>query len=103
VATLEQNFPQGLVVETEPACCIILSGEIDLSNRDLVLAAIPAIGSVWLDMSGVTFIDSSGLNVLVGAYNRAKAAGHRVHVSGLNSGPLRVVEMSGLYDMLCRE
>jgi anti-anti-sigma factor len=65
--------------------------------------AVPAIGSVWLDFSGVTFIDSSGLNVLVLAYKRAKAAGHVLHVSGLNSGPLRVVEMTQLYDTLCRE
>jgi anti-sigma B factor antagonist len=98
-----ESVAQDLVIETEPVCRIVLSGEIDIANCDELAGAIPKIGSAWLDFSGVTFIDSSGLNVLVVAYQRAQAAGHRLHVSGLNGAPLRVMEMTGLYDMLCRE
>ena len=68
------------VVSSPPSATVALDGEIDISNcpaiRRFLMAAING-GNVRLavDMSGVTFIDASGIGVLVAAANRARAAG----------------------------
>ena len=68
------------VVSNPPSAAVVLDGEIDISTcpaiRRLVMVAISG-GDVQLavDMSGVTFIDASGIGVLVAAANRARQAG----------------------------
>ena len=59
---------------------VVFDGEIDIATcpaiRRFLMAAISG-GDVHLavDMSGVTFIDASGIGVLVAAANRAREAG----------------------------
>ena len=67
-------------VSDPPAATIVLDGEIDIATspaiRRFLMAAISG-GDVHLtvDMSGVTFIDAGGIDVLVAAANRAREAG----------------------------
>ena len=67
-------------VVSDQLSAAVLDGEIDISTcpavRRLLMAAISG-GDVHLavDMSGVTFIDASGIGVLVAAANRARRAG----------------------------
>jgi anti-sigma B factor antagonist len=69
-----------IVVSDPLSAAVVLDGEIDISTcpaiRRLLMAAISG-GDVHLavDMSGVTFIDASGIGVLVAAANRARQAG----------------------------
>jgi anti-anti-sigma factor len=69
-----------IVVSDPLSAAVVLDGEIDVSTcpavRRLLMAAISG-GDVHLavDMSGVTFIDASGIGVLVAAANRARQAG----------------------------
>ena len=56
---------------------ITLIGELDLDSAALLRDALieaggPGSGSVTLEMSAVTFIDSSGLRVLVGVHNEGQ-------------------------------
>jgi anti-sigma B factor antagonist len=68
------------VVPDPPSAAVVLDGEIDISAcpaiRRFFMAAISG-GDVHLavDMSGVTFIDASGVGVLVAAAGRARQAG----------------------------
>jgi anti-anti-sigma factor len=68
------------VVSDPPSATVVLDGEIDIATapaiRRFLMAAING-GDVHLavDMSGVTFIDASGIGVLVAAANRARQAG----------------------------
>jgi anti-sigma B factor antagonist len=68
------------VVSVPRSAAVVLDGEIDISTcpaiRRFLMAAISS-GDVRLavDMSGVTFIDASGIGVLVAAANRARQAG----------------------------
>jgi anti-anti-sigma factor len=68
------------VVPDPPSAAVVLDGEIDISAcpaiRRFFIAAISG-GDVHLavDMSGVTFIDASGVGVLVAAAGRARQAG----------------------------
>ena len=69
-----------IVVSDPLSAAVVLDGEIDISTcpavRRLLMAAVSG-GDVHLavDMSGVTFIDASGIGVLVAAANRARQAG----------------------------
>src|SRR5205085_6059178 len=75
------------------------SGEIDMATADAVAATldpwIAAGGAVPVDLSGVTFIDSSGLSALVRA---ADALGERgcILIHGVDGPVARTLEISGL-------
>ena len=68
------------VVSSPPSAAVVLDVEIDISTcpaiRRFLMAAISG-GDVHLavDMCGVTFIDATGIGVLVAAANRAREAG----------------------------
>jgi anti-sigma B factor antagonist len=67
-------------ISSAPSATVVLNGEIDIATapaiRRFLMAAISG-GDVHLavDMSGATFIDAAGIDVLVVAANRAREAG----------------------------
>jgi anti-anti-sigma factor len=67
-------------ISNAPSATVVLDGEIDIVTapdvRRFLMAAISG-GDVHLavDMSGVTFIDAAGIDVLLAAANRAREAG----------------------------
>jgi anti-anti-sigma factor len=66
-----------------------LSDEIARAdNRDLVI-----------DMASVTFIDSTAISALVGAYRRAGQAGVRITVARPSRPVANVLRMTGLLDL----
>jgi anti-sigma B factor antagonist len=76
-----------LTLETrhEQGCAIVaVAGEIDLSTvarlRECLLELAASGRPLVADLDQVTFIDASGLNVLVAAANRAAAHGSSLHV-----------------------
>jgi anti-sigma B factor antagonist len=96
-----------LQVTAEPlddARLIRAAGEIDMSTVDAlrheVLAARDEVATVLLDLSGITFIDSTGLSFLLEA-SQSSAAGHwafvLVHPSRVVQ---RLIEVSGTADLL---
>jgi anti-sigma B factor antagonist len=78
-----------------------LVGEIDaFTSADLAEAFghVPAVadGVIEVDVAGVTFIDSSGLRVLIGLTDRVATAGGRVALRN-PSGPVsKILEITGL-------
>jgi anti-anti-sigma factor len=62
---------------TDPAT-LVLSGELDLSNADQLDEALTPLvdrgGTVTLDLSDLTFADSSGIGVLMRAARNADGA-----------------------------
>lgn len=46
-----------------------------------------------VDMSGVTFMDSSGVGALVFMYKRLTAEHRTLHLVGLNNQPLKLVQL----------
>ena len=79
-----------------------VSGEIDAHTAPLLaeaLATLPA-GLVTIDVAGVSFMDSSGLRVLMEAAVRAREAGGDLVVARPTAGIVRLVEISGLGEQL---
>ena len=79
-----------------------LRGELDVScAREVRTAIDDAIGAegvqrIELDMAEVAFIDSTGIGVLVGAMQRAKASGQEVEIVAVSVPVRRVLDMTGV-------
>jgi anti-anti-sigma factor len=91
--------------EREGGVVVIASGEIDLATspelRKALLDPQARAKAVVLDLSGVTFIDSSGLGVIVGQQKRARENDDdfAVVIAGA-SAVERILELSGLVKVL---
>jgi anti-anti-sigma factor len=84
---------------------VIAGGEIDLWSAPEVRSALAAHegpgGSLVLDLREVTFMDSSGLGLIVEQQQRARKFGFRFAVAvGGASDVHRILEMSGLMKVL---
>lgn len=85
-----------------------LTGELDLGTVPILVDALDDLldgepVAIELDMSELTFIDSSGVGAYVTAFRRARAKGSRLTL-GQRSGPVqRVLQLSGVEEALERE
>jgi anti-anti-sigma factor len=80
-------------------------GEVDLQTAPMLEQAlfreVDAGSEVLLDLSEVSFIDSSGLHAIIAAAQRAKSNGGAVAVgSPLPPQARRVIEIAGLEELL---
>lgn len=80
-----------------------VSGELDLSTSPALRDAISSVeaegrGDLIIDFGGVTFLDSSGINVLAGAVKRLGPAS--VLIIGCRPNIKRLFELSGLSAVL---
>lgn len=78
-------------------------GEIDAYSAPALASAIadlPNVPRIVVDFTDVTFMDSSGLRVLVDAVTAATGAGKTLVIAHPQSAIRRVVEISGLSDHL---
>ena len=77
-------------------------GEIDLNSADILRDRLNQAGRqyegrvVVLDLTNMTFIDSTGLGVLVGALRRFRASGGDLRLAGCRAGIARVLTIAGL-------
>ena len=85
-------------------------GELDMYTaprlKEVVIAALNGeTKSLALDLSGVEFLDSSGLQVLMSARKRTAERGGDVYVLGVKEQVRRVFNLLGLQRAfpLCRE
>ena len=80
----------------------VLTGEIDISVHERFRVEWPsdrrASAPVEVDMSAVTFIDSSGLRVLYAA-RAATPEGTLATLTGVPEQPRWVIEVTGLTDL----
>ena len=84
---------------------VIASGEIDLASSPELRAALyhpdARADTVMLDLRDVTFMDSSGLGVIVGQHQRAREEGFRFAVAVAGAAEVqRILALSGLATVL---
>lgn len=78
---------------------IVLTGEIDAHTAGLlrdVLFPGPPDGDLSIDVSNVTFIDSSGLSVVLEAHQAFERDGRRLVLIAPSRPVARVIAVSGL-------
>ncbi|MEP7111781.1 MAG: STAS domain-containing protein [Ilumatobacteraceae bacterium] len=77
-------------------------GDIDAHTAPTLAAAMSQLptGVVTVDVGGVSFMDSSGLRVLLEAATRARDGGGDLIIVHSTPGITRLVEISGLGEQL---
>lgn len=94
--TVERDIVNGGVVAS-----LRVAGEVDLSTVAIFDEAISASvenahDPLRIDLSGVTFMDSSGLNALIRARNTLEERGVKLVISGVSDQVRHLLEISGL-------
>ena len=79
-----------------------VTGDVDLAEADAFVEAarecLARARGVDLDLSGVTFIDSSGLGALVRLRNDAAALAKPLHLANVSRSVDRLLQVTGLDD-----
>ena len=98
---------QPLAVErtssTDGADVLLVEGEIDIATAPELRACLASLAHeavVAVDLSGVAFVESSGIAVLIAEHKRRAAAGEQLVVTGSSPLALRVFEATGVDQLL---
>lgn len=77
-----------------------VSGELDIASApeltETLRSSAGTCDCLVLDVSGLTFIDSTGLNLALDEHRRALADGYEFVVAGAEGGVLRALRLVGL-------
>jgi anti-sigma B factor antagonist len=88
--------------EVEGGHLVEVSGEVDLASAPQLFETLVqwSEGDVHVDLSGVSYVDSSGLHALFRAERRANERGRRVIVHGTRPNVRRIMEIAGVTELL---
>lgn len=94
-------------MEHKPNTLLVrLAGELDLGVADKLRLALDKqlsekrVKYLVLNLSRVTFVDSSGLGVILGRYKRLSPEGGKVVLVGAQPQVKRILELSGLLQIM---
>ncbi|WP_040211316.1 anti-sigma F factor antagonist [Clostridium polynesiense] len=83
-----------------------LNGELDHHSAEEVRNKIDdrldrdKIKTLILDFSGVTFMDSSGIGVVIGRYKKMSMRDGSLLIASINNNVKKVFELSGLFKII---
>lgn len=83
-----------------------LSGEIDHYSAQKVRSDIDDEMKIYhvkdlvIDFSGVTFMDSSGVGMVLGRYNKVKDLGGKVVIRNASRLVKQILDMSGVFSLM---
>ncbi|MET9668026.1 STAS domain-containing protein [Streptomyces sp. NPDC006475] len=81
---------------------VTVQGEIDHAVTDVLREALhfedgtPPPLRIVMDLSGVPFMDSSGINVLVAAYQQVNETQGWIRIAGAQESVVRLLELVGI-------
>ena len=92
-----------VTIEGEPV--VRVRGELDLSTASVLARVLEAlledeVADVALDISGLSFIDSSGISALIVAQQDLHKRGRHLSIRSARPTALKVFEIAGLMDFL---
>jgi len=85
---------------------VALIGELDHHSAEQVRKEVdqslrsPKVRVLSLDMSGISFMDSSGLGVILGRYRIMAARGGKLVIAGVSRYAERILRMAGIYALI---
>ena len=92
--------------KVEDKLIVSLMGELDHHSAEEVRVKIDDridrdnIKKVILDFGGVTFMDSSGIGVVIGRHKKMKNRDGRLCIVEINKAVNKVFEISGMYKLI---
>ena len=86
---------------------VFLSGELDEYSADdarkiidgLILDNVN-VKKIVFDLSEVTFMDSTGIGLLIGRYKKIKQFNKNAYISGATVAAEKVIQLAGLYGIM---
>lgn len=95
--------------QTGESLTFYLNGELDEHYAkgvkeyiERTLSAYPGRKRVIFNMSGLSFMDSTGIGMLLGRYKRLKKEGVKVFVEAPTLAVEKVLELSGIYEVISK-
>lgn len=91
------------VKEEDGRCVIVLRGELDIAASgkfETLLADLDVHGDIVADLSGLEFMDSTGIRFLLRMNEQVLAAGRVLRVVPGGPAVQRVFELAGIRDRL---
>ncbi len=91
-----------ILFDNKNRCLVCLSGEIDHHNASAIRMKIDIAidshcpGEVYMDFSGVTFMDSSGIGLVMGRYRILREYGGSLYVANCKGSIRKVMQLSGM-------
>ena len=84
---------------------LAIAGELDIGSKRSVVAAVSeaqqqGVSEIEVDVSEVTFCDSSGISALVMIVNEGAASGRPVTIVNPRANVRRVLEIAGVFGYL---
>lgn len=100
----------GKATVTKDTVTVQLEGELDHYCAERIRASLdaliadPGVKRLVIDLSRLTFMDSSGIGVIIGRYRTLSRRNGSVAVRGASPQIDRIFKMSGLYQIVekCR-
>ena len=84
-----------------PGPVVTASGQLDLAVKDELRSVLSDLdGDVTIDLSSVTFVDSSAIGVFVGTHKRLEGDGGTLRLRSPQEMPRRALEIVGLRDWI---
>jgi len=82
-------------------CVVRVSGEVDIQTSPVLEEQLQSlldqgVSSIRVDLGDVSFLDSTGLSVLVGGLRRCQSAGGDLRVVSPRPNVRKVLEITGL-------
>ncbi len=88
------------ITDQEKAVVVAFAGDVDLESspeaRQALLACVDRKVPVLVDLSGVSYIDSSGVASLVEAFQAARKGGRAFALVAVSEATLRVLQLARL-------
>ena len=88
------------VREEQGSIVVSFEGDVDLEHspkaREVLLECVAKKQSIFVDLSAVQYIDSSGVASLVEAFQTCKQQGTKFALVAVNASALRVLELARL-------
>jgi len=80
-------------------------GEVDSSNapkyrQELDSLIAQSQGEVIFRFKHTSFIDSSGIGLVLGRYNQLKLEGRKLKISNLNNTAYKLFELTGIFNIM---
>ena len=86
------------IKEDNGALVVALEGDVDLKTspdaRKILLDAVTRNLPMVVDLSGVHYIDSSGVASLIEAFQKARKSGHKFVLAAVSESALRVLNLA---------
>ena len=88
---------------------VTLNGELDEYSAEYVRISLDSLlkdisclsaPEFILDFSGVTFMDSTGIGVLLGRYNKFSKRGVKMLIKNTQGHIDRILKMTGIYEIM---